>query len=785
MKFQKRFLVLLSSLLVIFPLQIALNCVDYPSTDQIRVVHFFKDIFEFNDLYRFIYETEHLEYRSGFHQKQLSEADLINVQEWKAKLHNKEITDKDIITFLYELHPATYWKHQAEWDLNNRFLHTAKTRFPEIYTYLQLLKETESAIGGYSSPGWDDDHGAWKDLDIQNRTQKLLNATEDDFLKRRYAYKLICLAFYDSYWSAETGAAPSASVAELQQLFVKYFENGPKDWLYYSALHYYGQVTAGDYLLESYMYGKDKRARTATIISRKYLSKIVTTGSDLKKRAACLGIISLTNPGRNLRNLKQIYAYDTDNRDFNFLVTREVNKLENWLWTKKISDLNLDDYYYYDGEQRQYLLNFKSDYAYSAEVLMFLKQAYYNPRITEENKLFLSMTIGYIEILRGNMKDANHILVQDMNQYESDRYKLQAKVIITLMSMYTKGADVRFETDLLALLREVRSMRTLDTPDLYYEQLIRTIAEYYKSVPALRARGFLLNSRNGLVRNGTCDYMNEVYNNASVADIDHMFAIIKKKDKNAFEKFITAGVSDIDWYYDEDLQGKEQLTPLDTMRFIDYKGMMLMRENKLEEALTVYSKLSDSTLKGEPFNYISDDVFIFRYKHAGEYRYTKKTFLAQLIKYKKALNANPNDPLINYYVGNAYLNMTIYGNAWPMLSNYISSGTPDKEYATRINHHYIHGDWAIPYFEKALANAKDPKLKVLIQINLGYIRSLHITDKKKEIQVLKKLCVNKHEQEMLLEVHSNCDLYYDYIKPFVKEGDRIAPRNRWTYNYYY
>ena len=85
--------------------------------------------------------------------------------------------------------------------------------------------------------------------------------------------------------------------------------------------------------------------------------------------------------------------------------------------------------------------------------------------------------------------------------------------------------------------------------------------------------------------------------------------------------------------------------------------------------------------------------------------------MAQLIKYKQQLLRESNNALVNFYVGNAYMNMTLYGNAWPMMSDYMSSSVEHKEYAKLINHHYFYGDWALPFYKKALQNVKGEKLK--------------------------------------------------------------------------
>ncbi len=780
MKLQKIFIVLLSSFFAVFPIKTAFNCVDFADANSIRVSHFFSDILPFNELINFYYEPEHYTYSTDNENIVLSEADELNVQEWKQKLNDKNITDKDVISFLYELKPENYWKNKSAWDLNNRFLHTAKTKFPEAFNYLQLLKDVNFDIGERNLfNNWNYNEAiTYKDQHLKEKLEELYHKTADSFLKRRYAYKLISLQYYEQ-WKDEKDSLKTNAKNKLVQLFENEFEKGNKDWMYYSAKHYFALLQSEDAMLEVYINAKDKRARMADLLPKTYLQTKFKQSNNPIEKATCLAIQMFRNPGPCLNEIKTIYNLQPTNRDFKFLVTREVNKLENWLWSKQISGMNFNDEFWYDENEKHFVVNYKNDLAYAGKVNQFLKKVYHQKTTSNDDKLFLSLAISYIDILRGSYTSANSYL-KDLSTYKDNKYALQAKVILFLLDLHTKEIDKNFEPNLLNLLAEIKQNNKLDAAQYYVQQLTRTVAEFLKTKPAYRAKGFLLNTQNDLIRSKEYYYFSEIYKDASVNDIDEILAIIRKQNKTNFETMITQGV-----YY-EYFDDTEQRVPIDTLRLIDYKGLKLMRQNKLSEAYQVYASLSDSILNTEPFSYVRDDVFMFRYQHADEFIYNKKTFLAQLIKYKQQLLREPNNALVNFYVGNAYMNMTIYGNAWPMMSNYISSSVENKEYAKLINHHYVYGDWALPFYKKALQNVKDEKLKVLIQINIAFIKNI---DKDpsfdEELGTLKLLCNNTKEFDNLLLVYTNCDMYYDYTNNFVRKGNRIAKQRYWNRNYYY
>ncbi len=780
MKLQKVFIALLSSFFVVFPIKTAFNCIDFADVNSIRVSHFFSDILPFNELINFHYDLEHYTYSTDNENIVLSEADELNVQEWKQKLNDKNITDKDVISFLYELKPENYWKNKAAWDLNNRFLHTAKTKFPEAFNYLQLLKDVNFDIGERNLfNNWNYNEAiTYKDQHLKEKLEELYHKTADSFLKRRYAYKLISLQYYE-LWKVEKDSLKTNTKNKLIQLFENEFEKGNKDWMYYSAKHYYALLQSEDEMLEVYINAKDKRARMADLLPKTYLQTKFKQSYYPIEKATCLALQMFRNPGPCLNEIKTIYNLQPTNRDFKFLVTREVNKLENWLWSKQISGMNFNDEFWYGENEKHFVVNYKNDLAYAGKVNQFLKQVYHQKTTSNDDKLFLSVAISYIDILRGSFSSANSYL-KDLSTYKDNKYALQAKVILFLLDLHTKEIDKNFEPNLLNLLAEIKHNNKLDAAQYYVQQLTRTVAEFLKTKPAYRAKGFLLNTQNDLIRSKEYYYLSEMYNEASVNDIDEILAIIRKQNKTNFETMITQGV-----YY-KHFNDTEDRILIDTLRLIDYKGLKLMRQNKLSEAYQVYASLSDSILNTEPFSYVRDDVFMFRYQHADEFIYNKKTFLAQLIKYKQQLLREPNNALVNFYVGNAYMNMTLHGNAWPMMSNYISSSVENKEYAKLINHHYVYGDWALPFYKKALQYAKEEKLKVLIQINIAFIKNI---DKDpsfdEELGTLKSLCNNTKEFDNLLLVYTNCDMYYDYTNNFVRKGNRIAKQSYWNRNYYY
>ncbi len=94
--------------------------------------------------------------------------------------------------------------------------------------------------------------------------------------------------------------------------------------------------------------------------------------------------------------------------------------------------------------------------------------------------------------------------------------------------------------------------------------------------------------------------------------------------------------------------------------------------------------------------------------------------------------------------------------------------------------------WGLPFYKKALQYVKVEKLKVLIQINIAFIKNIDTNPSHDEqVNTLKSLCKNNIEYDRLAEVYSNCDIYDDYTNNYVRIGNRIAKQRYWNRNYYW
>lgn len=294
---------------------------------------------------------------------------------------------------------------------------------------------------------------------------------------------------------------------------------------------------------------------------------------------------------------------------------------------------------------------------------------------------------------------------------------------------------------------------------------------------ALRPKAFLLMAQGRLPKDMHrvfIDYTfyTDIFENATVSDLSEIMMLIRKKNKTVFDTYVTTFVRD--GYYlnyfsiaeeDEDYGTQK----IDTLKVLNIMAIKHIQQDQLEKALTVYNTFP----KEYWADYYFDDPFTFSifdgHNHGKRDKagYTKKAFLEKLISYKQQLLLMPNDPLLNYYVGNAYMSLTYYGKNWYMYDNYLSSGYDNCIIDKSLKGQNYYGcAKAMAYYRTCLQYAKEEKIKTLTSFNLAYC--LEQTQKKSF-----EKCLLPSAHAFYQEVKGNCDLYEDYLSQYRHvEADR-------------
>lgn len=750
----------LSSFIVLLPLVPVKPCGDYYNANEVRVTNFMDNALQFNDLTKYVFTTDF--YKDDYTMSTGESVDL-NVEQWFAYCKDKNVKRKDIYDFLYISSSDDIIKKKVLLSTNT-FLQSLKNN-QEALDYLFLIKRTPT----YDfKTTWDDfGSGEYRSYYYGGGTltyptlqfDSLLNLTKDDFLKRRYAYQSLIAHFY--------GDASDPKL--ILKIFDTHFKNGEKDWLYYSALHYaaYVMPNEDEMRLDCIINGSDKQARNIELLyASPTFESFLANEKDPVKRSYLLAIRAMRTMGPCLADLKEIYRLNPKNIYFNFLLNREVNKIEDWILTAEFTSFTpYIDFKWWNTES-QVARNYKKDLLYTNAVLDFTSQLK-----GTNNKMFLTLVNSYLNYVLHRPERAVALL-NDPKLYTDPTLRIQARTIALLIRLYSKTMNSEVENEICALIKLSPSYE-------FRNQLIRSCAALLFKMPAYRAKSFLLLSQSWYPIEY---YGNDIYYNlndhASVKDIYEILSIINKPNKSPLETFISMYNDNM---YSWEKSMVEKRIAYDTLKMKNLIAMKHMNADELEKALAVYNTFPDSY---QWENYF-DDPFTFsifdghNHSKADKIGYTKKQFLEKLIGYKKELILKPNDPLLNYYVGNAYLSLTWFGKNWYMSD--IGWSMHEHKFRNKkmnqFDRNYYEFARAIPYIKKAAANTSDKRLQTLAKLNLAYC---YANLKNKKIKDL----LDTDTREYYTEVKLNCDVYVQYLNHYRIVDEHYVPvvkLNRFEY----
>ncbi|MCG9791054.1 hypothetical protein [Flavobacterium algicola] len=456
---------------------------------------------------------------------------------------------------------------------------------------------------------------------------------------------------------------------------------------------------------------------------QKTLSQALTE----KDSANVYAYASVQKVDKNLTFLQEIYARDPKSRIFSFLLLREINKIEDWVYTPYYTNYLPSVAFastYFNGSEiaTTNLLRERSeeDRLYAKEVLDFVTgislSTVENPMLVKASKIqLLFMTKKYDECLAAIASSE----IQYKNEKAFDQIqKIKALCLVSnqeinkaIVPEVVQSIILKYQSDnrfLFALGRELEFLNNkADGLALIALANPSSYDGYSREVEWQGNR--LENSGNLKVFYTYFDYLDFVY---TPNDLQRIVDRISKGSFTDFEKKM----------YRSLLKDKEYL--------MDLLGTKYIRENDLSRAYAVFYAMGNDYWQnnyngwergtmGENYAFDSNPFYDFKYtdkfiKHQESFLVTKLSVTQHLIKYLNlASNQNTKDRDYYYFlVANCYLNMSQAGNSWMMRRFSSSYGDGDDEsYIDQIE--YQNAQKAQYYYDLAFANAKTSKFKAL------------------------------------------------------------------------
>jgi len=562
--------------------------------------------------------------------------------------------------------------------------------------YLKFAKEVEAYNITYDNP-WE------RDIDIVTpKRQGKINAAlvrarqaKNPILKSRYYFLAVRLAFYNRdpemakkvYDEHFAGKQP-ATIIDYWSLYFRIA--GEKDIALQS--YYAAQVFAN---------APDKRFQVTFYFDNKLpLADIVEHAKNRQEAAAVQVMYAIRKADYALDALKGIYENDSRSEALGFLIVREMNKLEDWIYTPYYSYFSpmLRDSYNEEGASVKLLLErVKDDRQYAAKMLQFVNSVNLDkvkdPEVFRAAKAYLLFMVkdfngclSYIASLKPSAKetalqlDRIKALCLTANQQYGAAVIPQAAKTVLLQEKENK----KF---IFAIGRELEYLgNTTDAALLYAQE-----TDYNISWKAKDQRTPYYDDYYSYY----FDYLEGTYSPQAVRRLINAVAAYKSGDP--FNDWLYGGIKDINKVY-------------------DMLGTKYIRLNRLGEALAAFEKMApDSRASG----YLDDNPF-YEMKYTPDFverrdsiTLTKADITRHLIKCIEK-GANPIEKDRDYYnflAANCYYNMTQNGNTWYMRRYYWSSSEltstlPDED-------EYQHASLAKYYYMQAYRTAKTRKFRAL------------------------------------------------------------------------
>lgn len=666
--------------------------------DEVRIAVFANSLDEQRSMSPFYYSESYL---NGYKADPTGVDYKRNCDEWISFGKNSFIK-KDVYSIQYQTDPDYFFKiiedkSYSEHRENTFIQWLLKKENKAALEYMKLAKKIEETQFGEDDP-WREKAPTQFDRmqALLEEVLKKLKSEKNEFLKQRYAFQAVKLAHYGN----------GLTNIEAMKIYHDVIEKSNSVILGWAQL-YIGLMQDNDgerlrYMLKAYENSEEKKVFCYQNISRAELDSIIANTKDNQEKETAIAMRSSKNFGRGLSQLKEINAINPNSKYIPFLLTREINKLENWIWTTQMTGFETyspearEEYDFdYDTPQKEIdqfvAKNLQKDLRYAAEVRTFLEN-----QLSAKNKNtdFIKLSVAHLYNLTNEHQKALEVC-ETIAKQKTPQLEQQRNIEMLISIAYSKDITTEENKQLMMpyikYLGEEKYWKGGDINyNVYYDWngyefekaefsdgTLLLLSKRYQALGDIVTSGLLLLKSNITVNQyiGWCwndgdsnavNYRQFGYfdKHASPDDMEHLIELKHKKNKTAFEQFI----SPKQWAKDD--------------AYRDVKGTMYLREKQYHKALNEFAKMNPDFWQThyEYAEYIPkhsitslngfaqwDNTPSKEFKQVSKYELIKELVAKQDSTQLKSIT-NEKRAQLYCEIGNAQFNMTYYGNSWMMTS---------------------------------------------------------------------------------------------------------------------
>ena len=748
----------------------------YPYGDDIRFTLLKPDVFRYPGFVNFSYAAS-IFYSANFDKEAALLNDSIdgsvreNIMLWRKRCKNIP-GEAAVYQAVYVLDKEINDPHSA----NSFIRYLYMNRDLEAINYLTFAK----ACGPFNSV-IEDPWERQEKANVPQRARLISHAEEkakglkDAELRQRYAFLAIRLAYYND---------DQKTIRALYELYFSH--HNPKNIIDYWSMYFMtfaenDSIRRNFNAAQVFSFAPDKRNE----IFFKYnhdipIEKTLKYAVNQEQKVAVWMLAGFRKTGKALDILKTIYDLKPGLPALGFLLLREVNKLEDWIYTPwytrfepSLAGGSDENNIYPDSR-------ILDDRAYARKLLDFVHTIdpgkVENPTLWQFSKAYLS--------------------------YMTEEYSRSLKEIYILEKMSVKETAVKREMAILRSLCLIAMQKEhAIIPESVKPVLIREFnAANYKFVFAVaRELEFRGNTTDAAIllsklKSRVDPFPDEAYwrngiywrtkANHYTLYVDYYDDYFYYLDAQYTPGQIQALIADIGAN-----QGKNKfdvwkyaVIKKDIPRLYDLLGTKYLRTNDLENALDSYDKVSDTLWSSGHYpyhTYLNANPFYTNMfnEHAptaaDSTHYNKAGIIRSLLAVlKQAEDIRNGDRAHDYFLAaNCYFNMTQYGNSWMMRRYYWSAWIHKSQLSD--DDEYYHCDLAKQYYVKAKAVSRSSKFAALCMRMAGRCESYSIRSRSDYHEKVSILAANPYYVDLKKEypvyyndLVSNCEVFDSYFKNF-------------------
>lgn len=604
-----------------------------------------------------------------------------NLREW-LKYFNNIPTIDDIESIVYPtskeeiMRIIEYLKTGKDLKLNDRIIKNSlitylfKNKKNEVPEYLLFAKECEPHV--VKNDSWEEiirDSSAMTVL-IQQGEEKY-SSCSDKFLKERYAYQIIRLAHYSKQYEKAIS------------LYEKYFVDNDKTLIQNWALSHkagclrkLNRVAEANYIFSKLFDTCPSRSMVGTasfvFLNDSLLEKTLQLCRSDHEKTAVYTIASY-KAAVDLESLEHIYELEPKSKFLELLLSREISRMEREVLPAKYSgsfniyfEMDSIRYTYYDPDYNRSVFRLVSNIANNNNCmhpyLWHFAAAYMASLVREEN-----------------LADAHFIEAKRLCPKEDLNIINRIKIVelISKISRIRK-IDHNIEYDLLEdmkWLTQNDNLVPLHSKEAYIYIMYLLANKYYAQGDFIKAH-LCIGTKDfpGNYNNIYSPFSYDIHSDYYKQPVDELLNYIQGKyfhfNEN-FEDFLIRN-----YILDEnDLREIEGTQYLSQYRYKDAEAKFKEISNYYWTEKLPFTKnhmyFGTNTLPADPFEIHINDCHDCDYQADKKSTYNKLTFAQRMIELENLAQTDKQNSAQCYFLlGNAYYNMTYYGNNWSSVSYY-------------------------------------------------------------------------------------------------------------------